>query len=283
MKISETTSYPHPVLAPWSTDILGATIEANITFEENSDRGAVSIHCAAALDHPDIVKLIEKGSAEFGFFIKCQETGLRRVQKFGFPSGIHQFAPGALLGRVQLRPMVWATERIPSYNPVGAHPEFEHGCDVEPGEILALDDEQVMDVTRPPLPSIESIFEITSSDQVADGKFEVDTGSDRITVQMSERMFHLVQSLRATDDTTRAVIMNGLYVPVVMQVLGELAEAGYEQFEQYRWLHPFRARCELAQVDIKKLDLLNDAQLLLGQPFCALTVLIDDSEEPNHE
>ena len=32
MKISESTSYPHPVLAPWSNDIADATIETAVTF-----------------------------------------------------------------------------------------------------------------------------------------------------------------------------------------------------------------------------------------------------------
>jgi hypothetical protein len=72
--------------------------------------------------------------------------------------------------------------------------------------------------------------------------------------------------------------MNSLFVPVVMQVLDQLAE-GYEQFEQYRWVHPFRARCELVDIDIEKLDLLNDAQRLLAQPFVSLEQLIEKRED----
>jgi hypothetical protein len=278
MKISETTSYPHPVLAPWSTDIAGATIASRIILREEGDGNPVSIHCETNLDQPDIVRLIQYGRATFGCFIKCQETGLRRVQRFGFPSGVHHFAPGALLGRVQFRPMVWAASRIAGYSPQGAHAEFRGRFDIAPGQILALDDEQLIDVTRPPLASLESIFEIMSSDQVEDGMFEVDTESDRVTVRMSEKTYHLVQGLRQTDDVTRAVVMNSLFVPVVMQVLDQLVE-GYEQFEQYRWLHPFRARCELVDVDIEKLDLLNDAQRLLAQPFASLGQLIEKRED----
>lgn len=282
MKISETTSYPHPVLAPWSTDITGAAIQTTISFQEDRDGSAVSIHCAVEITHPEISQLIAAGLANFGLYIECKETGLRRVQKLGFPAGTHQFAPGALLGRVQLRPMVWATGSLPNYKPAGAHPEFGSGCDITCGELLALDDEQVIEVTRPALPSIESIFEIASSDEVEDGNFDVNAGADRITVQMSERTYQLVQSLRGTDATTRPVIMNALYIPIVMQVLSELAEAGYDQFEQYRWLHPFRARCELAGVDIKKIDLFNDAQRLLHQPFASLGLLVDDPQDRTH-
>ncbi len=278
MKISETTSYPHPILAPWSTDIADAKIQTDVAFREEGDGNQVSIHCTTRLDQPDIVKLIQEGSATFGCYIKCQDTGLRRLQQFGIPLGVNHFAPGALLGRVQLRPMVWTVTRITSYSPIGAHPEFGGSCDIEPGQILALDDEQIIDITRPPLPSIESIFEIKSSDDVPEGRFEVDMESDRITVGMSAKTYLLVQSLRQNDDHTRVVVMNSLYVPIVMQVLDQLTEEGYEQFEQYRWLHPFRARCEDAGVNIEKLDLLNDAQRLLEQPFALMRQLVGNEE-----
>jgi hypothetical protein len=278
MKISETTSYPHPVLAPWSEDIAGATIDTEITFREKGERNQVSIYFSAKLEQSDIVKLIQDGAATFGCLVKCQETGLRRLQRLGFPTGLYHFAPGALLGRVQLRPMVWAVNRIDSYNPEGAHAEFGNGCDIERGQILALDDEQIIDVTRPPLASIESIFEIIASDQVPDGRFDVDTESDRLTVRMSERTYQLVQSLREENEITRNVIMNCLYIPVVMQVLDQLTD-GYEQFEQYRWLHPFRGRCELEGIDVEKPDLLNHAQRLLAMPFSALEQLIEPKED----
>lgn len=278
MKISETTSYPHPVLAPWSEDIAGATIDTEITFREKGEGNQVSIHFLSKLEQPDIVKMIQDGVATFGCFVKCQETGLRRLQRLGFPTGLYHFAPGALLGRVQLRPMVWAINRIASYNPEGAHAEFGNGCDIERGQILALDDEQIIDVTRPPLASIESIFEIIASDQVPEGRFDVDTESDKITVRMAGKTYQLVQSLREESESTRNVIMNGLYIPVVMQVLDQLTD-GYEQFEQYRWLHPFRGRCELEGIDIEKPDLLNHAQRLLAMPFSALEQLIEPKED----
>lgn len=278
MKISESTSYPHPVLAPWSEDIADASFDTRIVFQLDQAANQVTVRCDVTLDHPDIRSLIESGLATFGCFIKCRDTGLRRLQPLGFPSGSQQFASGALIGRVQLRPMVWSTRQIAGYDPAGAHPEFEGGMDIDAGQILALDDEQVIEVTRPPLPPLESIFEIRSSDEVPDGGFELDTTSDRITVLMPEATYRLVQDLRNADEGTRAVLMNALYVPVIMEVLDQLRD-GEEQFEQYRWLHPFRARCEAAGVDLAKPNLLNDAQRLLLQPFASLSQLIDYGDE----
>lgn len=277
MKISETTSYPHPVLAPWSGDIARATFHSELTLREDGSAQQVDIHCETTLDHPELVALIEQGDAAFGCFITCVSTGFRRMQRFGFPSGSHQFAPGALLGRVQLRPMVWALRPVPAYTPKGAHPEFGGATDIEAGQILALDDELRVDVLRPPIPSIESIFEIFSSQEIAEGEFEIDLSGDRIHIMMGEETFSLVQGLRQTDETTRAVIMNALFVPVVMEVLHQIA-AGPDQYSQCRWFEPFRKRSELLDVDLKSPELLTDAQILLGRPFTGLGRLVKEED-----
>lgn len=281
MKINETTSFPYPVLTPWSDDIASAKISTDVTFREDQGESQVSIHCATQLDHPQIVKLIENGKATFGCYIRCVETGLRRLQPFGFPTGVHHFAPGALLGSVHLRPMVWTVAPVDGYLPDGMHSEFTEHFNLGPGAILALDDDQIVEVSRPPLPTVESIFEIRSSEEISEGEFAIDLEGDRITVRMGPTTFELVQKLRQTDEQTRVVLMNCLYVPMVMQVLQEVSESNFSGFEQYRWLHPFRARCELARIDIEKIDLLNDAQRLLLKPFTSLEVFIEKEDFAN--
>lgn len=279
MKINEATSFPYPVLSPWSDDISGASISTEIRFRENKEATQVSVHCEAKINHPQIVDLINTGAATFGCYIRCIETGLRRLQPFGYPHGVHDFAPGAMLGNVHIRPMVWTVTPTPAYSPHGVHSEFGKSFDLDAGAILALDDEQIIEVTRPPLPTVESIFEIKSSEDVGEGEFQVDLEANRIAIRMGPKTFDLVQKLRQTDDMTRVVNMNSLYVPVVMQVLSEIAESGFEAYESYRWLHPFRSRCEQAGLEVENIDLLTDAQKLLMQPFATLRAFVDDDTE----
>lgn len=199
MKISESSSYPHPVLAPWSSDIGDANFHVDLVLRENGEAQEIDIHCEATLDQPDIRALIESGDAAFGCFVTCVATGFRRLQPFGFPSGQHQFAPGALLGRVQLRPMVWAVRPISGYTPAGAHIEFGGAHDIQAGQILALDEEQKVDVLRPPLPTIESIFELISSTELGNGDFEVDLSGDRI--RLSRERGPMLRSKRCGKQT----------------------------------------------------------------------------------
>lgn len=278
MKISETTSYPHPVLTPWSDDITGADFRAELTLREDGATHQIDIHSEVTLDQPDLLALVETGHAAVGCFITCVSTGFRRMQRLGFPTGSHQFAPGALLGRVQLRPMIWALREISAYLPVGAHVEFGGVTNIAPGQILALDDELRVDVLRPPLPSIESIFEIFASKAVAEGEFEIDLSGDRIKIFMGEATFALIQGLRQSNESTRSVVMNALFAPVVMEVLSQIS-MGPAQFASCRWFEPFRKRSELLDVDLTAPVLLTDAQILLGQPFKELGQLVDQEEE----
>lgn len=272
MKISETTSYAHPILAPWSEDFTDAKISSSLSFREDTESNQLSVQCSVTIDQPDIVALIDSGSAVFGCYIKCNETGFRRLQPFGFPLGRHDFAQGAFLGRVQLRPMVWTTKRIAAYLPSGVHAEYSCESELRAGTIIAIDEEMVLYVTRPDLPAFESIFDIDSSPDIRPGEFEVDTADNRITVRTDEKTFALVQGLRQTDQASRAAVMNGLYIPVVMEILNQL-RGGVDQFEQYRWVVPFLDRCHQFGVDVEAPDLLNDAQKILGQPFADLAIM----------
>ena len=282
MKISEDTSYPYPVLAPWSSDIDGFTMDSSIKFRESADTRQLSVFCETTMNHPDITRLILDGDVAFGCFVKCQDTGFRRLQPFGFPSGVHHFAPGALLGRVQFRPIIWAVKPLIGYNPQGAHAEFIGGYDIYPGQIIALDEEQFVDVVRLPLASFESIFEIEASSLLDTGCFEVDMLCERIMIRVSEETFTLIQLMRQSDDVARTVIMNSLYVPVVMEILSQL-KTGVEQFESYRWYFSFLSRCEQMGVSFNGVNLLDDAQKLLSKPFLRLSMLVSEPNGANED
>lgn len=278
MKISETTSYPHPVLTNWNDDIVGATFSAEPYLREDVESQSIDIHFTVDLTQPEIIELINNGGAQFGCFITCAATGLRRLQVYDYPSSTHEFTPGALLGRVLLRPMIWTTKKIDNYAPTGLHSEFGSGCEVAVGQLIALDDEYVVHVLNPPIPTFESIFEIKSSKEIKDGSFQIDLASDRIFLMMGEETYSLVQQLRNVERSNSSLIMNALYVPFVMEVLSYLAE-GPEQYSGFRWYKPFMHHCDQLDVDPqRKGDLLSNAQKLLNQPFALLKQIITVEE-----
>jgi hypothetical protein len=173
--------------------------------------------------------------------------------------------------------MIWTTKSVPSYFPSGAHPEFNE-FDLEAGKIIALGEEQILHVTHPALPTVESIFEIDINPDLPDGKFEIDMGEDKIVIRMPNKTFSLVQLLRQTDNSTRMVTRSSLFVPTLMYVLDQISKNG-EQFEGLRWYNSFSSRCDLLSINKNNPDLLNDAMKLLENPFMDLNCLVESLEE----
>lgn len=64
----------------------------------------------------------------------------------------------------------------------------------------------------------------------------------------------------------KPTVLNGVYLPVVMQVLDMLREGGGD-YEGLRWHRIFDAKCTHYQINTRDPDLWLDAQKLLQAPF----------------
>jgi hypothetical protein len=277
MKISEASAYSHPVLTPWSDDIDGPAMATTLAPGVSDDGKGVLLGYSAVLHHSELRARIEQGEVAYGIYIRCIETGLRELKELRFPEGTIRFDDGALLGRVDARPIVWAKSRISSYLPYGAHHEYVNPSLVEPGRPLALEWEQQFIVAHPSLPDVESIFQLVEKPELEEGKISVDASADKVSISVGARTHTLIQELRGGNEATRAVLMNALYGPAVMEILHQLQENS-AQFDQYRWSGPFKARCDELGIDIRKPDLINDAQALLNSPFLSLARSVDVEE-----
>jgi hypothetical protein len=64
----------------------------------------------------------------------------------------------------------------------------------------------------------------------------------------------------------KPTVLNGVYLPAVMQVLDMLRDGG-EAYEGLRWHRIFDAKCAHYQIDIQDSEIWLDAQKLLQAPF----------------
>src|SRR5262249_52452931 len=67
----------------------------------------------------------------------------------------------------------------------------------------------------------------------------------------------------------RAILLNGVYLPAVMEVLRNLA-LDPQVYASRRWYRPFVAKCEHLSINIADPALLADAQKLLSNPYARL-------------
>ncbi|WP_340587299.1 hypothetical protein [Erythrobacter alti] len=269
MRLSDGMNFPHPVLAKWRDDHSDGYLEAKIAYREDQASDRISIACDLKISNSEIEKLLQDGKAAIGIFALGVATGVRELIPLTIGKSVYSFSPGALLGTVNLRPLVWTVHEIPNWEPAGVHEEFPSRFNLRKGDILAMGEEFQIEIGNLPLPNLETIFSIVVREDLEKGELEVNLDSEKITVLAGRDTYDLIERMR-NHKQLAAVVMNSLYVPVVMEVLSILrSEKGTGQYQGKRWVAPFVERCEKLEVayDSDSSSLIYDACKLLAVPF----------------
>ncbi len=272
MKFSDDMRFPHPVLAPETGDFGTEEFEVGFVISEILDTGQVTLAHEISLTQADLAELIMGGKARAGIFVRCQDTYFSDLREIGWPNGKVEFGAGKLLNRVTIRPIVWLSTSIQDWTPANVHPEFDLPLALARGDIIAIGGETVIHVGKAKLAPLESIFALQRSDEVPTGQLKVDLEPNKITIIAHSETFNVIEELRS-NPKGRAVTLNSVYLPVVMEVLDSL-RGGIAAHEHKRWAQPFLARCVAKGVVLENPELLADAQALLELPATALRTLI---------
>lgn len=268
MKVNEKTRFPHPVLSEYTGDFLSGAFSMSFTVQETPglDRSQVSLQYLAELSEPHLLELVEDGKASAGIFVSCLDTYFGQLVPLGLHDSSFAFDPGALVGRVTIRPVIWARSPISAFPLENCHEEFGSGAlAFLPGSIMALDDEVVINVGREKLAQIETIFTIAKADDLEDGMLSVALDSDRIKVLVAKDIHDTVNNLRG-NERGKSVVLNSVFLPAVIQVLDSLRD-GAAAYEGRRWYRIFMAKCDHLGINIEEPELWRDAQRLLEAPF----------------
>ena len=270
MKINERTRFPHPVLSEDTGDYLSGKFVLEVTgFAEGLVTDQVTLDYTASLIEPVLEAAIASGNASAGIFVTCLDTYFSRLVPLGIADGRFSFDPGVLVGRVEILPLIWARVPIARLPITNCHPEFGGGAAaLDGGSVLAVGDLQVINVGREKLAQMDTIFSIVESSALADDQLSINLEAERIQVLVASNIHQKVNILRGKD-FGRPIILNGVYLPAVMQIL-DILRGGDAQYEGRRWLRVFRAKCEHLNIDPLNPDLWSDAQKLLREPFSEL-------------
>lgn len=266
MKLSEETRFPHPVLSDDTGDYSLGTFEFELAVAEVPERSEVALDHNIKLAEPQLEHFIAEGLAGIGIFVTCRDTYFSQLYTLGLEPSRFSFPAGSLVGRVLIRPLIWARRHIAKFSLAACHEEFGKGeIEFDAGAILALADEVVINVGREKLAQIESIFSLAKSSGLADGEFSLDLDDDKIKILVAESAYERVNALRHASHG-KPIILNSVYLPAIMQVL-DMLKPGGGLYEGRRWHKVFTAKCDFFRIDIGNPDLWEDAQKLLERPF----------------
>jgi hypothetical protein len=266
MKISEDMRFPHPVLWANTGDYRkGEFTATGLEVFERLDTGEVRVTCRFVLNQPQLLALVNADCAACGLSVACLETYYNVLHTVPAAGGTVHLPAGALMGRVILRPLVWAVRPDPVFVPDALHEEFgTAGFGIRTGDVLAIGDETVISVGREKLAPLESIFELSLDSNVTPEQVVVRMEGDKISITASDSTYKKIHALRGTPQG-RSLLLNSIYLPAVMHVLTSLRDQE-GLYEGRRWHRIFTARLEHLGISVDG-EALEGAQKLLDSPF----------------
>lgn len=274
MRYKDDMLFAHPVLREGSDDFLSAAF--GVEFFHEIKETIFSLTSKIELNCSDLRDLIENGEAGVGYFIACRDTLQNRLVEVGLEVTVQDFPLVNFYGTVSLRPVVWAKAEKEGWSSSGINEEYEDDARFDRFALLAVADEVSFTVEQEFLKPLESIFELApdASGRIEKNNFQVDIGGDKIRIVTHPDTKILVDRIRFKP-SGRVVLFNSLYLPVVMEVVGQIKE-GDSGFESQPWYRVFSAKCaEAGMASLDNVSAFDAAQRLLESPFQQL----DDNKE----
>ena len=285
MRYEPNKAFPHPVLRPLidggqSADFPGYGFQTAVEPEVSEDRAYIELRIAFEVKHPDIVRAIEQGRAEYAVLIYCNSTYYRMYVGSSEPRLTVKITAGDVDRSVELRPSVVVSDAMDRYDPDGLHEELRGRIyRVQAGGLLAQDYAVDFPAGREFLRPITSIFQITPDPKQPVGKFDIQVGDPVQIIVNPEDNAKLAAARRSGE--RRPTVMNAVYLPAVMALLSEAVRLE-DDTSGDRWFEVVQYKAVASGMDwsrIKdgRISLWDAAQTLLNGPARHLDFMREDA------
>lgn len=247
--------FPHPVLSPFSDDLLDSAFQCAIKPTQEGYEYKFETTARVSNDH--MAHLIEAGEAVFGVHIECPATRYRNLWRFSDNSFVFRVPMDFLEGRVQVCAFILAARNISQYVNPGFHPDYDGmPFSIRHGDILAVDESRIFVIERQDtLRQDPSIFSITRNLNPDPPAIDVELMDNKIVIKLSpgdyERYFQLRQ------DANLRPLMNALIVlPGLVYVLDAIdpercSQDELSEHEDQRWYRALRRKLEVRGVRLQ--------------------------------
>lgn len=284
MRYDANKAFPHPVLRPLidggqSSDFPGYGFQTTVAPRVSPDGSNIELEVRFDITQPDIVRAVEGGQARFSVLAYCSTTYYRMHFGSAEPHLVATIPAGHVDRTVEVRPSIVVTTEMDRYRPTGLHDELASRMfHVQAGGLLAQDHTVRFPASREFLGPITSIFQISPDPNQPRGKFDIRFGDPVQIVVHPDDNLKLAVARHMSEK--RSVIMNSVYLPAVIALLGEAVQYGPDGTDE-RWYEVVRFKMDSVELDWEELlegriNLWSAAQMLLDQPSRHLDFMKDE-------
>lgn len=272
-------SYPYPVLRPQSDDYPKAEFEVTLNVERIQDTTAFTVEADFMLSDPDLLKLVERGSARYVLQVRSPKTYYRAAFSASQNRIKEDFQHGLVEGRTEFSPFLVATDYLHAFYASGWHDDYEGmSFDIPTGSVLAVDRHVEYTIDTSEETPLGSIFKLFETNRLSDGMWGIDHGTDRVRIEMSPQDYTRFKAARenVNNRDEASYIMNSIYLPALIWLLQE-GDNGGDELNDRRWFRAVNARLEKENRPLlgTESNRVIDAQHLLDYPFAKFLSCIE--------
>lgn len=280
MRFEPGKAWPHPVLRPpnMGDDYPHAEFEVEIEVQRTKGSTALQVTATFELSDPDLLKLVERGAADYVLLIRASKTHYRKPIRSADAHMDVSIPAGTLSGRVELSPFLVLVEELKAFCADGWHPDFAgRAFDIAAGSVLAEDQPKTYWVDTADEAPLGSIFTHVPRRDLADGRWECQLDGERVAIAMSQAdsQRYLAARAQANHKPEGQYLMNGIYLPALLHVLIN-ADQEVDTYCGRRWFASLDQRLEAVgckRLGSKGVDRLVDAQKVLESPFSKMPLV----------
>ena len=238
--------YPHPVLSPFSDDLLGCQFQCAVNSRRDGPEYKFDI--VAKVSSRALDQLVKEGMATFAVHIECGSTRYRKLFEIGNERGEARVPYEMLEGKVQVCSFIVAKQDIEKYTNEDFHPDYEEASfSLKRGDILAVDEGRAFEVdphTDPQRP-IPSIFTISKNVLAEAPALDIDYSGHKIVVKLLPEAYDLYFEMRQ-DVLLHPILHSMIVLPALTYVLEQVNPGNpvalEHDLEDLRWYRTLRRK-----------------------------------------
>ncbi|MED3801621.1 hypothetical protein P4562_06760 [Lysinibacillus xylanilyticus] len=256
MKIKQ-RHFPYPVLSPYSDDIVGKRLEAEIEAQTIDDGLKFSV--TFQLENESLQQLIETGKAVYAVHLECSSTMKRFYEKSAQPEFNFTIDQKLLNNAVDINFFIVANEDINAYHNTNFHEDFDMAqFNIQKGDQLAFTETVKMNITKEPIAKANSIFELAVNPLETAPLIATDF-QEKIVISIPKHAYEEITNLRGLIGAdVDQLLISMYYMPALIEGLyyiRDLIDSNEIHFiENSVWYLSIAKRLETLRVNIEQLD-----------------------------
>lgn len=249
--------FPYPVLSPFSDDIVGEPLKAEIDAQTIDDNLQFTVTFQLAND--TLQQLIETGQAVYAVHLECSSTMKRFYEKSAQPNFNFTIDQKLLNNVVEINFFIVANEDIYGYYNTNFHEDFEGAqFNIQKGDQLAFTETVKMNITKEPIAKTNSIFELAINPLEKAPLITTDF-EEKIVISIPKSVYEEITNLRGLIGTdVDQLLISMYYMPALIEGLyyiRDLIESDEIHFiESTVWYRSIAKRLETLGTNIEELN-----------------------------